>query len=155
MQRILVPIDFSDPSVHALEVAAQIAKAQGASIVMLHMLGLSEAVLTKNEEQEYKEAKYYLEQAKKRFKPLFDEAFLKGVDTKVIVQNYKDFKEVNKVAREQDIDLIVMGSARGQWTERLFCGLKYRKGGSHRRGPRAGGKNEKPGFQGRQHPLRL
>lgn len=41
MQRILVPVDFSEPSSFVLEVAAQIARAQQAEILVLHMLGLS------------------------------------------------------------------------------------------------------------------
>ncbi|SHJ35315.1 universal stress protein [Pseudozobellia thermophila] len=127
MQRILVPIDFSEPAEHALEVAAQIAKRQGAEIVMLHMLGLSEAVLTKNEEQEYKEAKYYLGLAKKRFKPLMDKPFLKGVEVKVIVQNYKDFKELDRVAQERHIDLIVMGSHGASGLNDFFVGSNTEK----------------------------
>ncbi|MDC6405295.1 MULTISPECIES: universal stress protein [Maribacter] len=110
MKRILVPIDFSETSSNALEIAAQIAKRQQAEIVVLHMLGLSEAVLTKNEIQEYEEARYYMELAKKRFIPFLDKPYLKNIKIREIVQNYKIFKEFNTLAQEQKIDLIVMGS---------------------------------------------
>ena len=43
MKKIIVPIDFSKHSDYALEVAASIAKKQGAEIVVLHMMGISEA----------------------------------------------------------------------------------------------------------------
>lgn len=41
MQRILVPVDFSEPSAYALEVAPKIAKKKQAEIVLLHILRLS------------------------------------------------------------------------------------------------------------------
>lgn len=63
MNHILVPIDFSDTSGYALEVVAKIAKLREAEIVVLHMLGLSEAVLTKDERQEFEEARYYMKLA--------------------------------------------------------------------------------------------
>ena len=40
MKKILVPVDFSDHSEYALEVAANIAKKQNAEIVAVHMLSL-------------------------------------------------------------------------------------------------------------------
>ena len=49
MKTLLVPIDFSNHSEYALEAAARIAKTHDASIVALHMMGLSQAVLTKDD----------------------------------------------------------------------------------------------------------
>ena len=74
------------------------------------MLRLSEAVLTKDEGQAYEEAKYYLELVRKRFKPFLNNPYLKDIKIRKIVQNYKIFKELNKVVQEQYVDLIVMGS---------------------------------------------
>ena len=127
MQRILVPIDFSEPSSFALEVAAQIAGAQQAEIVVLHMLGLSEAVLTKDETHEYEGAKYYMELARKRFKPFLDKPYLKNIKVKQIVQNYKIFRELNKVAQEQHIDLVVMGSHGVSGLNDFFVGSNTEK----------------------------
>lgn len=127
MKKILVPVDFSEPSTYALEVAAKIAKQQQAEIVVLHMLGLSEAVLTKDETQEYEEAKYYMEMAKKRFKSFLDKSYLKGIKIKQIVQNYKIFNELNKVAQEQHIDLIVMGSHGTSGFNEFFVGSNTEK----------------------------
>ena len=110
MKKILVPVDFSKPSAHALQIAARIAKQLNAEIIVLHMIGISEAVLAKDEGQEYEEAKYYMNLARKRFKPFLNQPYLEDIKVREIVQNYKDFKELNKVAQEQHIDLIVMGS---------------------------------------------
>lgn len=110
MKKILVPVDFSKPSAHALHVAARIAEQLQSEIIVLHMMGISEAVLTKDEAQEYEEAKYYMNLARKRFKPFLNQPYLEHIKVREIVQNYKDFKELNKVAQEQHINLIVMGS---------------------------------------------
>ncbi len=45
MKKILVPIDFSQHSEYALEVAAQIAKQHEAGKLMLHMIGVADSVL--------------------------------------------------------------------------------------------------------------
>lgn len=127
MNRILVPVDFSEPSTYALEVAAKIAKSQQAEIVVLHMLGLSEAILIKNETQEYEEAKYYMELARKRFRPFLDKPYLKNIKVKEIVQNYKIFKELNMVAQEQHVDLIVMGSHGTSGLNEFFVGSNTEK----------------------------
>ena len=127
MKKILVPVDYSDPSAYALEVAAKIAKRQEAEIVVLHMLGLSEAVLTKDEAQEYEEVKYYVELARKRFKTFLDKPYLKDIKIKQIVQNYKVFKELNNVAQEQHIDLIVMGSHGTSGVSEIFVGSNTEK----------------------------
>ncbi len=110
MKKILVPVDFSEYSEYALQVAATIAKQQSAEIIVLHMLGISEAVLTKNEGQEVAEAMYYMKLAEKRFDTFLDKEYLKEVKVTETVQNYKIFSEVNEVAHENDVDLIVMGS---------------------------------------------
>ena len=110
MKKILVPVDFSKHSEYALEVAAQIAHKKEMEICVLHMIGLSESVLSKNEEEEYKEAKYYMGLAKKRFKPFLDKEYLKGIKLRKLVQNYKIFSEINSIVKELHFDLVVMGS---------------------------------------------
>ena len=127
MKNILVPVDFSETSAYALEVAAKIAKQQDADITVLHMLGLSEAVLTKDEIQEYQEAKYYMGLARKRFKTFLDRPYLKGIKVHELVQNYKIFSELNNIARELNIDLIVMGSHGTSGIGQFFIGSNTEK----------------------------
>jgi nucleotide-binding universal stress UspA family protein len=110
MKKILVPIDFSEYSEYALQVAALLAKQQNAEIIVLHMLGLSEAVLIKNEAQEANEAMYYMKLAEKRFNTFLDKEYLEGIEVTETVQNYKIFSEINEVAHENEADLIIMGS---------------------------------------------
>ena len=127
MNKILVPVDFSEFSENALEVAAHLAKRFNADLILLHMLGLSEAILTKNEAQEFMEAQYYMKLTKKRFNEFLDKPYLDGIDVSEIVQNYKDFHEINNIVKEQGIDLVVMGSHGVSGLSGLFVGSNTEK----------------------------
>ncbi|MCH9659293.1 MAG: universal stress protein [Bacteroidetes bacterium] len=127
MKKILVPVDFSDHSEYALEVAAQLAKRYDAEILTLHMMGLSEAVLTKNESQEVMEAMYYMKLAEKHFDEFLDKDYLKGIKVESTVQNYKVFSEIDKVAKEYEVDLIVMGSHGSSGLKDIFVGSNTEK----------------------------
>lgn len=127
MKKILVPVDFSNHAKYALEVASTIAKKQNAEIILLHMLGLSQAHLTKNEGEEVAEAIYYMKLAEKRFNDLKSQPFLEGVSVSEIVQNYKDFNEINEVANELGIDLIIMGSHGSKGFSEVFVGSNTEK----------------------------
>ena len=127
MNKILIPIDFSEFSENALEVAANLSKKINADLIVLHMLGLSEAVFTKDETQEFMEVQYYMKLAKKRFNTFLDKPFLKGINVFEIVQNYKDFNEINNIVKEQHIDLVVMGSHGASGLSGLFVGSNTEK----------------------------
>jgi len=127
MKKILVPIDFSECSEHAMEMAAVIANAIKARITVLHMMGLSEAVLAKDEAQEYMEAQFYMDLAKKRFETFLDRPYLRGIKVDKIVQNYKIFSEVNDIAKNHEIDLVVMGSHGLRGIKDFFVGSNTEK----------------------------
>lgn len=127
LKKILVPVDFSRHSEYALEVAASLARRQKATIVVLHMLGLSEAAFEEDEAQVEAEAGYYMKLAKKRFDFFLDKEYLKGVRVTEIVQNYKIFDEIKHVASENSIDLIVMGSHGTSGIREIFVGSNTEK----------------------------
>lgn len=127
MKKILVPVDFSEFSEYALEVAAQLAKKHEAGIIILHMIGLSDSVLANSEIAEEQEARYYLKLAKEKIKEFTEKAYLKEVPVEAIIQNYKEFTEVNEVAHEQHCDLVVMGSHGSSGLSELFVGSNTEK----------------------------
>ncbi len=122
MKKILVPVDFSVFSEYALEVAASLAKEFGAEVLVFHMLGISESVLAANEAIEMAEAKYYMTMAKERFDTFLDKDYLSGIRISEVIQNYKIFSEINEFAKEQEIDLIVMGSHGSKGLSEFFVG---------------------------------
>ncbi|WP_313114417.1 universal stress protein [Aequorivita sediminis] len=127
MKKILVPVDFSKYSDYAMEVAAGIAKKQNAEIIALHMMGLSDAVVTKNESREVFEAMYYMRLAETKFAELLDKDYLEGVKVTDTVHNYTIFSEINDVAKEMNIDLIVMGSHGSSGLKEVFVGSNTEK----------------------------
>ena len=127
MKKILVPVDFSKHSEYALEVAAKIAKQHEAGIILLHMIGISDSVLANSEIAEEAEAKYFLKLAKEKIKEFTEKEYLKDISVEAIIQNYKDFAEVNNVAQEQHCDLVVMGSHGISGLSELFVGSNTEK----------------------------
>lgn len=127
MKKILVPVDFSDHSQYALEVAASLAKQLEGEIIVLHMMGLTDAVVTHDESKQVFEAMYHMKLAEKRFAELLDKDYLKGIKVTDTVQNYKVFSEVNSVAEELGADLIVMGSHGSSGLSEIFVGSNTEK----------------------------
>ena len=93
MKKILVPTDFSKHAEYALEVAANLAKKHKASLLVLHMMGLSESILTKDESQEMYEAIYYMKLVKKQLK--------KFTKNEVLRINLKQMKKLYMYYYEQ------------------------------------------------------
>lgn len=127
MKKILVPIDFSEHSEYALEVASQLAHQYSAELVALHMMGLSEAVINKKESQDMMEAMFYMKLAEKRFNEFLDKEYLDGIKVHTTVQNYKHFNEIDSVAKEFGCDLIVMGSHGSSGLKEVFVGSNTEK----------------------------
>ncbi|SFS66021.1 Nucleotide-binding universal stress protein, UspA family [Zhouia amylolytica] len=127
MKKILVPTDFSEHSNYALQVAAQIAKKSNAKILLFHMMGIAQSVFISEEDQKQAEAIYYLELTRKRFNELLEKDFMKGVETEVVVQNYKMFSEMNNLAHDKGVDFVVMGSHGYTGLSEMFVGSNTEK----------------------------
>lgn len=122
MKKIIVPIDFSEHSEYALRTAAGLAKKYNAEVLALHMLELSDALLTRTDAHEQQKAIFFLELAKKRFDEFLEKDYLKDVKVVPIVKHFKVFSEVNDVAKEHDADLIIMGSHGVNGFKEFFVG---------------------------------
>ena len=122
MKKIIVPIDFSEHSEYALKTAAGLARKYNAEVLALHMLELSDALLTRTSAHEQRKAVFFLELAKKRFDEFLEKKYLKDVKLVPIVKHFKVFSEVNDVAKEHNADLIVMGSHGANGFKEFFVG---------------------------------
>ena len=94
MKTIIVPVDFSKYSENALKVAAKIAKTQHAEIVTVHMMGMSDAIISK--EDNSMEGIFHLKLTQKRFEEFLDKDYLEGITVHQTVKNYTVF-QCNKV----------------------------------------------------------
>lgn len=125
MKTIIVPVDFSKYSENALKVAAQLARKEQATIVAVHMMGLSDANLIK--EDNTMEGLFFIKLTQKRFEEFLDKDYLEGITVHQTVKNYKIFSELDDVAKEHEADLIVMGSHGSSGIQEVFVGSNTEK----------------------------
>lgn len=122
MKKIIVPIDFSEHSEFALKAAAKLAKKNNAEIFALHMLELSDAILTSVGDPIHPEALFFLKLAEKKFGEFLNKDYLKDIKVTPVVKHYKVFSEVNDVAEKHSADIIVMGSHGTSGIKELLIG---------------------------------
>jgi universal stress protein A len=118
-QRILVPIDFSEHSERALEMARDLAKAFDAKLLLLHCYQVSPGavspygiVLPENFDREVREA------AARRLDEWRDKASADGVDAEAHLSSTFPSMGIVDAAVEEKADLVVMGT-------RGLSGLKH------------------------------
>ncbi len=122
MKKIIVPIDFSEHSEYALLAAAKLAKKNGAEVLALHMLEMSDVLLTKSDSEQQQKAMFFLKLVEQKFETFLDKPYLKDVRVKPIIKHFKVFSELNNVAKEHNADLIVMGSHGASGVKEFFVG---------------------------------
>lgn len=118
-QRILLPVDFAPCSREAFLVGLQLARQFQAQVFLLHVIDTKslEALnaLGLSRPSEEKEQKKRLNhQARILAKGLLSLPEAKGLPISSIIREGKPFIEIARTAREEKIDLVVMGSYGGQ-----------------------------------------
>ncbi|MDC1162204.1 universal stress protein [Tenacibaculum sp.] len=127
MKKIIVPVDFSEFSEYALQTAAFLAKKEKAEIMVVHMLELSNALLSQSESYSQQETVFYLKLAEKKIRTFLNKPYLKNIKVTPIIKHYKLFGEMDKLAKEEDADLIVMGSHGATGLHEVFVGSNTEK----------------------------
>jgi nucleotide-binding universal stress UspA family protein len=122
MKKIIGPIDFSEHSEYALKTAAKLAKKTNAELLALHMLEMSDVILTKSDSEQQQKAVFFLKLVEQKFESFLDKDYLKDVNVTPIVKHFKVFSEVNDVAKEHNASLIVMGSHGTSGFKEFFVG---------------------------------
>ena len=122
MEKIIVPVDFSEYSEYALQTAAMLAKKYNGEILALHMLELNDTLLTSSEEIKDEKSAFLLKMAEKRFSEFLNKDYLSGVNMIPIVKHYKVFSEMAKLAEDRSVDMIVMGSHGASGINEFFVG---------------------------------
>lgn len=135
MKKILVPTDFSKPSVIAAEVAAEIAKKAGAQLILLHVV--EEVVAGSiNVEGEVGaggdwEDKIFtmklIEKSKKQLAKLVGDSKFEGLKVKPELRLGTPYHGMNSIITEQKVDLVVMGTAGHSELEHMIIGSNTEK----------------------------
>ncbi|QED38114.1 universal stress protein [Antarcticibacterium arcticum] len=152
MKKILVPTDFSEHAVHALKVAAQLAKRYKGEIFLLHMLELPLQLVGSSgspiggTSQNLPEALYFMKLAKKRFTEIMREPFLDGIKVHETVEFHQAFEGIMEVSEKYQCDLIVMGSHGASGFKEMFIGSNTEKVVRNSNIPVLVIKNEHPHF---------
>lgn len=122
MKKIIIPVDFSDHSEYALKTAAKLAKKHDAELLVLHMLEMSDIMLTTSEGFQSQKAAFFLQIAEQKLEGFLKKDYLNDLKVTSIIKHFKVFSEVNDVALKNDADLIVMGSHGSSGIAEFFVG---------------------------------
>ena len=111
MKRILVPIDFSNYSIEALKVAAQIARKNNFDIIVLHLLELpNQASDIFGNVNSIPEIILFKNKAISKLEELMESSFLEGINVFESIELNKIDKGIIDASIKNEVDLIVMGS---------------------------------------------
>jgi len=112
LKRILVPTDFSDSARHALSYGVSFAQEYGAEILLLHVVenltvGYASDLFPVPMAEVYEEISGY---AKAELAKLGAEVRAKGVTVRELVAQGKPSAEILRIAREETVDIVVLGT---------------------------------------------
>jgi nucleotide-binding universal stress UspA family protein len=112
IKKILVPVDFSQHSEYAAEMAADLARKNNAELYLLHALDIPvyEENWRHDNYQNFEEGLFLMKRARKRFDEFKSKEFFKGVRVVEAVQFQNTYELIAELADKHKIDLIVMGS---------------------------------------------
>ncbi len=135
MKRILVPTDFSEQAKNAFEVAIAIARKTGAAIKLLHVIeapytpsfsATGDTTLTEdNMEQVY--ILQLLESSRKRIVELAASIDHEGVHVTEEVDVDRVIGKIKRVIKEDQVDLVVMGSKGSSGFDEFLIGSNTEK----------------------------
>ncbi|HET8645171.1 MAG TPA: universal stress protein [Vicinamibacteria bacterium] len=123
LQRILVPTDFSDSARHALAYGLSFASEYGAQLLLLHVVeavpaGYASELFPVPMAEVFQQVSSY---ARGELARLSAEAAQKGVSVRELVVQGKPSAEIVRVAREEAVDMIVLGThGKGVLDKALF-----------------------------------
>ncbi len=128
MKNILVPVDFSKPSENALRVAAKLAQRNNAKIHVLHVIELAESLFGAEQfNVDDEQIIFFMKLAKKKFSDFLDKDFLKDIETNDLVEVGSATFGIKEAVKDQDIDLIIMGSNGASGLEEVLIGSNTEK----------------------------
>ncbi len=129
INKILVPIDFSDYSKNALRYAAQFALQFKAKIFLIYVVepmiypadfSMGQVAIPSADIDLQKRGEEELNNLAKSF-------IDPGVQTEIIIKTGKPFVEINETASEKDIDLVIMATHGHTGVEHLLFGSTAEK----------------------------
>jgi len=111
-KELVVPTDFSEYSLRAIDYGVEIAEKFGAHVALVYVVEplLQAADLTWTTVDFEELNKAHKETAEKQLEKLAEERFPKGIGCDTVILFGKPFVEILKYAKEKNADLIVMAT---------------------------------------------
>jgi nucleotide-binding universal stress UspA family protein len=111
IEKILVPIDFGETSLHALDYAIDLAKSLGASIIVMHayeipVVGFPDGALITSADVAGKLSSA----ADSALKSAIEARAGRGVKLETVLRQGIAWEEINEVAQGSGVDLVVIGT---------------------------------------------
>jgi len=129
MEKILVPVDFSDYSKHALKYAIEFAKQFDAELILISVIepmiypadfSMGQVAIPATDQN-------LSERVEEELKNLDEKEIAGKVKSKRIIKSGKPFFEINETAREEDVDLIIIATHGHTGVEHLLFGSTAEK----------------------------
>lgn len=131
MKKILVPTDFSANAKKALKTAASIAQKNGASVILLHTNTAAAYVSPLPEyytAEQYDMSEYYNNAASELYKLKQEiDAQYGGLNLETRVEEGFLYNTIAQIAKEESVDLVVMGTKGATGTLEFFLGSNTEK----------------------------
>jgi nucleotide-binding universal stress UspA family protein len=135
MKKILVPVDFSKPSLLASDVAADIARKSGAKVVLLHVveeivgnsINVEGQVGTGEDWEDRIFTLKLIEKAKKQLAKLTEDPKFESVKVIPELRVGTPYHGMNQIIVDQKVDLVVMGTAGHSDFEEMIIGSNTEK----------------------------
>lgn len=106
-ERILVPIDFSEPSERALSAAIELARTFGARLALLHVWSIPNAAYARELSWPVVDVEATARAALERVRARVAEVY---PETEAVLRKGSEWQSILDVVKEQRMDLIVMGT---------------------------------------------
>ena len=134
MDRILVPIDFSEESFHALDLAYQMARKSNARLILLnvieHPTGQNFSVLGDSMPGDFESNVYILQLIKKvksDLNGIIEDPQYSDIDIRYDIQVGNPYRSIASTIAEHDVELVVMGTKGSSGMDELLIGSNAEK----------------------------
>jgi len=127
MKRILVPTDFSEQAENALKVAVQIAEKNNSEIYLIHSLEMPLHISSTGGSGGKPESLLFIRLAEQHFEELLEKPYLEDLEIHEVIGHGEVYNDINEVAENKEIDLIVMGSHGISGFKEMFIGSNTEK----------------------------
>lgn len=134
MKQILVPTDFSEQAEAALSLAAEMARANNAELVVLHVVEIpGQQSFNTTAQPEYADPmeglfiKKLIEKGESQLAELPNSQLMEGVNLKTVIRAGNAYYNMSDIITEYSPDLIVMGTSGATGTEEILIGSNTEK----------------------------